>query len=451
MLQRYKTGTKGRPEKTADVYTCDEHGIDVKLIDDDAVRIVQRLQKSGFEAYVVGGAVRDLLFSNRPKDFDLVTNAEPNQIRKLFRNSRIIGKRFRLVHVFFRDEKIIEVCTFRSIEAGTFNNLYGTIEEDARRRDFSINALYYDPVSETLVDFVGGFRDLKAKRLKPVIPMETIFTEDPVRMLRAVKYARSTGCRMGFFLKRRIKAQASLLKDVSASRISEEAFKIMQCGRAAPLVADLLDFGLLDAIFPELDKLLRTSGNGDFKARFFHSLCLLDEAVKKHHESRRSVQLSYFIADYLFMLSPWAFEKRPSFAAVYQGIKEFLKPVTPPNVEVERALVYLMRKKKLYQQDGRMPGIEPGSHFDENTGEYSQELAALREERDGRRRRPRRSGDGKKDLHDGKVHSHPQHTATPASHGEKASNPASEGASKKRKRHRPRKKPGTSAGPGGEA
>jgi poly(A) polymerase len=389
--------------------------------------------------------VRDLLFGNRPKDFDLVTDAEPNAIRKLFRNSRIIGKRFRLVHVFFRDEKIIEVCTFRSIDAGTFNNVYGCIEEDARRRDFSINALYYDPVADIVVDFVGGFKDLKSRRLKPVIPLDNIFTEDPVRMIRAVKYAQSTGCRMGFFLKRKIKAQARLLLDVSASRISEEAFKIMQCGRAAPLIKELLSFNLLTAIFPTIDGLLRDPAQLQFRKRFFASLETLDTAVQQHHEGRRSIQLSFFIADYLFFVSPWAKDKRPAFSMVYQGIKEFLKPVTPPNVEVERALVYLMRKRALYFRDGRMPTIEVGRNFDETNGEYSLELAALRDERENKRRRPRNrhAETEKKDLHTTKSHNNPQRhggvTRNGASDITAPSTPIAE-IKPKRKRRRPSKK-----------
>ena len=154
MLVRYKKQDSGRLQKTAVVYVKKEHNIDRSLIDPDALKIITRLQKHNHSAYVVGGAVRDVLIGKRPKDFDVVTDAEPNQIKKLFRNSRIIGKRFRLVHIFFGNDKIIEVATFRSLEAGTFNNVFGTIEEDAMRRDFSVNGLYYDPHAEQVVDFV---------------------------------------------------------------------------------------------------------------------------------------------------------------------------------------------------------------------------------------------------------------------------------------------------------
>jgi len=402
---RYKTNDKGHIVKTAEIYTANEHDIDPQLIDQDAVRIAHRLSRSGFKAYIVGGAVRDLLSGKRPKDFDLVTDAEPNQIRKIFRNSRIIGKRFRLVHIFFHDDKIIEVSTFRSIEAGTFNNVFGTIEEDALRRDFSVNALYYDPVEKSIIDFVGGYKDLKARKLKPVIPLKKIFTEDPVRMIRAVKYSISTGCRIGFFLRRAIRSSASLLAAVSPSRISEEAFKILQGGYAAPILEELSRYGLLASILPHVGEVLASRSDAVFRKRVIAGLCRLDDAVRDHHESRRSIQLSYLVAEFLYNKSPWGLERKPSFPEAYQWIKEFLKPVTPPNVEVERCLVYLIRKRKLYMKQGELPAIEaqlPGAEpassgqdaFPEGfePREPSQDDGAAKKRRRRPRRRPHAGG-----------------------------------------------------------
>ena len=181
MLIRYRRSEDGRPVAKALVYTQAEHRIDKAGIDPDALRIVQRLRENGQEAYIVGGAVRDLLLGRRPKDFDIVTDAQPQRIKRIFRNARIIGRRFRLVHVY-AGPKLFEVCTFRSIANGTVGNEYGTMDEDALRRDFTLNALYYDPIDALLIDYVGGFKDIEAKRVKPVIPLATIFKEDPVRM-----------------------------------------------------------------------------------------------------------------------------------------------------------------------------------------------------------------------------------------------------------------------------
>ena len=219
MLFRYSTDKKGRPVKKAIIYTKEEHKIPRERIDANAYWIVEHLKNCGYEAYIVGGAVRDLIIGKTPKDFDIVTSATPSKIKRLFKNSRIIGKRFRLVHVFF-GEKIFEVSTFRSIKEGSVGNDFGTMDEDVLRRDFSLNALYYDPIKEQVVDYVGGVEDIRNKVLKPVIPLDRIFVEDPVRMLRAVKYGATTGCRLPHSLKKKIRSSAQLLSPVSPSRLS---------------------------------------------------------------------------------------------------------------------------------------------------------------------------------------------------------------------------------------
>ena len=173
-------------------------------MDPDAIYIINRLRETGFASYIVGGAVRDLIIGNKPKDFDIVTDATPSRIKKIFRNSRIIGKRFRLVHVF-TSTKIFEVCTFRSIVDGSVGNAFGTMDEDVKRRDFTLNALYYDPVKEQVIDYVGGVKDIRKGIVRPVIPIDRIFIEDPVRMLRAVQYGATTKCRLPRSLKKKIR------------------------------------------------------------------------------------------------------------------------------------------------------------------------------------------------------------------------------------------------------
>lgn len=240
MLVRYGKDKNGHPVKKAVVYTKDEHQIPIEKIDSDAIRIIGRLKESGHCAYLVGGAVRDLLVGNAPKDFDIVTDATPSRIRRIFRSARIIGRRFRLVHVVF-GSKIFEVSTFRSTVEGSVGNDFGTMDEDVMRRDFTLNALYYDPLQEQVIDYVGGVRDIRKGVIRPVIPLDRIFVEDPVRMLRAVKYSATTHCSMPWQLRHKIKKSASLLSPISPSRLTEEILKIVNSGHAFDIVSEALD------------------------------------------------------------------------------------------------------------------------------------------------------------------------------------------------------------------
>ena len=249
MLIRYGTDKNGDFIKKAVIYTQEEHLIPNNKIDPDALQIVNRLRDSGFTAYIVGGAVRDLIIGNTPKDFDIVTDATPSKIKKIFRNSRIIGRRFRLVHVVF-GTKIFEVSTFRSICEGSVGNSFGTIDEDVQRRDFTINALYYDPIQKQVIDYVGGMRDIKKHVLRPVIPLDHIFIEDPVRMLRAVKYSATTHAQMSFLLRRKIRQSANLLSQVSPSRLTEEMMKIINGGHSFDIIKEAIDLDLFMYLQP---------------------------------------------------------------------------------------------------------------------------------------------------------------------------------------------------------
>lgn len=342
MRVRYKTSEGGKTEKTAEVYTRKEHGIPRSSVDPDAVKVIRRLERFGHEAYVVGGAVRDLLLGKQPKDFDIATNATPNQIRKLFRNSRVIGRRFRLVHILFRD-KIIEVSTFRGREASGFNNVYGEIEEDVIRRDFSANALYYSPTDETVVDFVGGVRDLRKKRLVPVIPLDRLFTEDPVRMIRAIKYSTTGGLRLSFWLRRRIVRDRALLADVPASRLTEEAFKILNSGWAASMFRDMRRYGLLKYLLPGVDQLCSSNG---FERRLMARLSELDALRHETGAVERGDALAALCGDYLLNYSELSEQKRIPFREAYFDIKMWIQPVTPANKEVEWAINRIFRAKK---------------------------------------------------------------------------------------------------------
>ncbi len=357
MLTRYVRDESGAAARAAFVYTADEHPIRRQDIDPDAVKIVRRLRRYGHSCYVVGGAVRDLLLGRSPKDFDLVTDAKPEEIRKLFRNSRIIGKRFRLAHIFFRD-KTIEVSTFRSLEAGTFHNVFGTIEEDARRRDFSLNALYFDPTEEQIVDFTGGFGDIQKQVLRPVIPLPKIFAEDPVRIIRGVKYAATTGFRIPFRLRGRMRRDSPLLAGESTSRITEEVMKILGSGRSRDIFSALDRVGALKQMLPMVAD---AYANRELRGAMETSLETLDRSVASQPETQRSRMLAYLCADWFYRRAPEAQMDSIPQGDAFARLKEFLQPITPPNREVELALRHLIRRRKSYKRDGRLPliGDEP--------------------------------------------------------------------------------------------
>lgn len=237
----------------------DQHTISRADISDKALKVLYRLQRHGFEAYLVGGSVRDLLLQLRPKDFDVVTNARPEEIQRVFRNCRLIGRRFRLAHIYFGSE-IIEVATFRGKAQGATthakhgmilrDNVYGALSDDVWRRDFTINALYYNIADFSLMDYVGGFDDLKAKRLRMIGDVATRYREDPVRMLRAIRFA----SKIGFTLSEEITAPMadlkSLLAHVSPARLFEEVLKLLHSGSAVMVYEALLQHQLFAHLFP---------------------------------------------------------------------------------------------------------------------------------------------------------------------------------------------------------
>lgn len=356
MLVRYTRDESGKTIQQALIYTAEEHQIRPEEIDADATKIARRLRSSGHHAYVVGGAVRDLMLGKHPKDFDIATDAQPNRIRRLFRNSRVIGKRFRLVHIFF-NEKIIEVSTFRSENSDDFQNEYGEIEEDVKRRDFTVNALYYDPVAERVVDYVGGVEDVRQRRLRPVIPLDRIFIEDPVRMIRALKYSVGGGLRMSAKLKRAIRKSADLLADISPSRITEEVFKILLSGQSAGIVSECRSFGLFRHILPAVAGLVESDSS--YRDTLLSRLGALDAEVNEAGEARRARAIAYLAADFLFQKTPAGAAKRVSFNDGFQDIKTLISPIVPANKDVEMGLVYLIRRRKNYLKDGRLEHTPP--------------------------------------------------------------------------------------------
>lgn len=346
MLIRYSSNKNGKPIKKALIYTKNEFSISNDKIDPDALYIIMQLREYGYEAYIVGGAVRDLLIGNTPKDFDIVTNATPSRIKKLFRNSRIIGRRFRLVHVFF-GTKIFEVSTFRSMIDGTVGNSFGTMDEDVQRRDFSLNALYYNPVKEQIIDYVNGVQDIKKGIIKPVIPLNKIFIEDPVRMIRAIKYAATTGFKLPFTLKHKICSSAHLLSPVSPSRLTEELLKIINSGHASKIIQYALDTDLFIYLQPAAASFIFS--NPKFAESYLANLKKLDDLTLSNPSVRLGNKLSFIIYDFIASLTDWKKEIESSTAAgelyikTWSQCRHFILPMNPQRTELEYAIRSTLR------------------------------------------------------------------------------------------------------------
>lgn len=252
------------------VYPRSEHNISRAQISGNALKVLYRLKNSGYQAYLVGGCVRDLLLGREPKDFDVVTDAYPNDVKRIFRNCRLIGRRFRLAHIHFGRD-IVEVATFRSSGEGDRvvkdgrlirDNVYGTLAEDVWRRDFSVNALYYNIRDFSVIDYVGGMDDHKIGTLRVIgNPMER-YREDPVRMLRAIRFATKLGFTLHPSCEQPIKECSSLLGEIPSARLYDEVLKLFFSGFAVQTFEQLRHYHLFEVLFPETEKCLATEEDG---------------------------------------------------------------------------------------------------------------------------------------------------------------------------------------------
>ena len=276
-------------------YFFKDHLIESKKIDNQAFYIVEKLKQKGFDAYIVGGSVRDLILKEIPKDFDISTSAKPEEIKKIFKNSILIGKRFRLAHVRF-GKKIIEVSTFRSGDISTSKlltsqNIWGNAQDDAMRRDFTINALFYDTKTEEIIDFVGGFKDAKKKILKTIGDPVIRFMQDPVRMIRLLKFK----ARFDFKIeKNTLKALKKCKQEIiksSKARVLEELLRMLQSGSAEKFFYLLKEHEILDFLIPKLSKHLN-------KKKLVYELLKQADIYNHKHKFqtlRRSVLVSCLI------------------------------------------------------------------------------------------------------------------------------------------------------------
>lgn len=280
-------------------------GLAANRIDPHALTIVETLRDAGHEAYIVGGGVRDLLLDARPKDFDVATSAHPEAVRKLFRRARLIGRRFPIVHVLFGRE-YIEVTTFRAQtgaarqvhESGRIlrDSSFGTLSEDALRRDFTVNALYYDPFERQVLDFTSGLEDLRERKLRLIGNPETRYREDPVRMLRALRFA----AKLGFDIERETEAPladlASLLTDIPPARLFEEVCKLFLGGHAEATFRKLRRYGLFGELFPLSQEVLDAESDGVLEKFICGALASTDRRVK----AGEPVMIGFLLAAFLW-------------------------------------------------------------------------------------------------------------------------------------------------------
>lgn len=268
--QKAKTASAAASQsREARILSRSEHGISRKDIDKNALKVLYRLHKAGFHACLVGGAVRDLLLGVSPKDFDVATDATPEQVSKLFRNCRLIGRRFRLAHVHF-GRQIIEVATFRADHDTTLSgqqnetgrivrdNVFGELADDVWRRDFTANALYYDIADFSVIDFVGGYEDILSRRLLMIGDVETRYREDPVRMLRAIRFAAKLDFDIDESCSEPIYDLGYLLEDIPPARLYEEALKLFHSGHAVKSFEALDEYNVLQYLFPQAAAALQT-------------------------------------------------------------------------------------------------------------------------------------------------------------------------------------------------
>lgn len=341
--------------------------IDPEQLDPDALKVVLRLRSFGHQAYFVGGCVRDLLVGLKPKDFDIATSAHPGEVRAAFRNCRLIGRRFRLAHVYFKGGKIIEVATFRAnpiqveeAETGeaadpavddlliSDDNVFGTAEEDSRRRDFTINGLFYDVGTGKVVDYVRGRRDLEQRYVRTIGDPEIRMREDPVRILRAVRFA----CKLGFDIESRtyaaMEGAVEELPRCAPPRLLEDTFRIIRGGVSAPGLHLLFALDALKILLPPVDAYLKEHGK-EGEARFAAHAQALDRRIKEGAQLEDAVLLAALLVPLAETTPPTdAPEGRPAVAQPIEDLlQELVRTARLPRRIAERCRMILFAQKTL--------------------------------------------------------------------------------------------------------
>ncbi len=376
------------------------HPISRRNIDPNVLKVLYRLINGGHVAYLVGGGVRDLMLERRPKDFDVGTSAHPQQVRDLFRNSRLIGRRFRLAHVFFGAQNI-EVATFRrrgEIEPHDGDplirqdNTFGTPEEDALRRDFTVNSLFYDPRTFQVIDYVGGLADLEARVIRTVSDPEVRMREDPVRMIRAVRFAAKLGFAIEPATRSAIRTYREDLLKSSTPRLVEEIFRTFSAAPPARALVLMKELGLLDVVLPFLSEHLRAGDLPLAQSATVRNLTTLERAMSGGLDPSRAFTLACLFSDLHLSL-----QRHPPQSPRLE-LHEELRARGFPRGETERMRLLLNALSRLINRTGRLRGMQRRPYFVEAkalhdllaSGYLAPETADAAEPRKRRRRRPSR-------------------------------------------------------------
>ena len=336
-----------------------EHPISRSMIDEEALKVLYRLHRHGFLSYLVGGSVRDLLLGKVPKDFDVATNAHPHEVHDLFKNSRVIGRRFRLVHVFFKGGKVVEVSTFRShsefeeilTEEGQVlrTDRFGTPEEDALRRDITINGLFYNIADFSIIDYVGGTIDLQGRVIRTIGDPDEKFKQDPVRMIRVIRHAARTGFHIEEKTYQAILTHRERIRTCSPSRVRDEFLRELKEGTAASSLQLMIETGLIFSLFPDLRRALGDDGiSGKRNRHFLLSLFgLVDQLMKEGQSVPDSILMASFVSPFLRALPtehPFIGEREESLYLVQTirwAVHHLFNPFSIPRGTKEQAIQML--------------------------------------------------------------------------------------------------------------
>jgi len=352
-------------------YYVDFHNIRKSHIDPDAQKVIGRLGQFGYKAYVVGGCVRDLLLGRQPKDYDIVTNATPNDVKRLFTNSRLIGRRFRIVHVVFKGGKVIEVSTARSLPqtrntAKTHDDLllkrdneFGTFKDDAARRDFTINSLFFDVRNESIIDYTGGFEDIKNGIIRIIGDENISLPEDPVRMLRAVKFAGTLGFKIDSSLDKGIHRHKRLISNASSPRLHEEYNKIFRTGNTFEIFKRMVETGLFESIFPHVAKgcpELQESSESFSESLLGKALAIGDRMIQEHEDINTLIYYALIGSGYVKDLFNQDVRDRKVEKQVKSRVDAIQGELGLSKKEAERIFQIYNAQRQFYKDQSDNPG-----------------------------------------------------------------------------------------------